>query len=222
LVRYLLAHDDRARALSELLSLSGNLPDEAGPHVEAGALFLEAGDAGRALDHFRRALRRDAASRTALAGAGDAAFELADYAAARRFLRAAALAPSEPQFSRLHERLQIADLVLERDPLRPRLPPGQRWERLTSMVRHASQRLEVCLTRATLDPPTRDALASLREELVQWRAEQRRRPARSLEPLEAGVSLVDRIEEGTATCAPADPLDRALQLIARRHEIDRQ
>ena len=45
LIRYLLAHEQRARALSELLVLTGNLPDDVTSQAEAGRLFLEAGGA---------------------------------------------------------------------------------------------------------------------------------------------------------------------------------
>ena len=42
LARYLLAHDQRSRALSELLIVSADMPDTAAAHAEVGGLFLEA------------------------------------------------------------------------------------------------------------------------------------------------------------------------------------
>jgi tetratricopeptide (TPR) repeat protein len=221
-VRYLLALGDRARALSELLVLSGNLPDDVAWHVEAAGLFRTAGDPARALSHFRRALRLDSTSRAALAGAGEAAFDLGDYAAARRFLRAARLEPSNPDFGRLSELLDVADLVLERDPLRPRLLPTERRQRVMADVVHVKERLDDCITGGTLSQPKRGHLASLRADLDAWEAQARSARDRSLDPIEAGLGLVHRVEQQTAECGPASPLDRALVLIAERHEIDRQ
>ena len=88
MIRHLLAHQQRGRALSELLVLSGNLPDDVQSQTEAGQLFLEAGDPRRGLDRFRQALRIDPKNAAALAGAGEAAFDVGDYASAQRYLRA--------------------------------------------------------------------------------------------------------------------------------------
>jgi tetratricopeptide (TPR) repeat protein len=221
-VRYLLALGDRARALSELLVLSGNLPDDVAWHVEAADLFRSAGDPGRALNHFRRALRLDSTSRTALAGAGESAFDLGDYAAARRFLRAARLEPANPDFSRLREMHDVADLVLERDPLRPRLLLTERRKRVMADVAHVKERLADCISGGTSSQPKRGHLDSLRADLDAWEARARSARDRSLDPIEAGLGLVYRIEQQTAACGPVSPLDRALVLIAERHEIDRQ
>jgi tetratricopeptide (TPR) repeat protein len=219
LVRYLLAHDQRARALSELLILTGNLPDELAPHLEAGTLLQEAGDSGRALDQFQRALQLDSTSRSALVGAGEAAFELGDYAAARRFFDGANPAPS----ARLNQLREVADLVLERDPLRPGLPLRDRRQRWVSSVAHAKQRLAACLSDSTQRTPSqRSALESLQPEIGELEADLRRGRDSSLDSIQAGLSLIYRIERQTMECHPRSPLDRALLLIAQRHEIDRQ
>jgi len=77
LIRFLLAHDQASRALSELLALSTDLPDDAPLRLEAAQLFATAGDNGHALDQFQRALRLAPENGEALAGAGQAAFNLA-------------------------------------------------------------------------------------------------------------------------------------------------
>jgi tetratricopeptide (TPR) repeat protein len=222
LVRYLLAHDERARALSELLILDGNLPDEVPRHLEAGELFLGAGDAGRALEHFRSALGHESGNRQALAGAGEAAFEVGDYAAARRFLLAARPDPGDARAGRLNELREVADLVLDRDPLRPRLPVRDRRARLTAGVTQARTRLDACVGHSPAPSATRQAaLDALRAELDALHAT----PAGkgrdgSVEAIEAGLNLIYRIERETAECGPPSSLDRALLLIAKRHEID--
>jgi tetratricopeptide (TPR) repeat protein len=221
---YLLAHDERARALSELLILSGNLPDRVPSQIEAGELFRDAGDPRRALDHFRRALRLEPDNRRALAGAGEAAFDLGDYAAARRDLTAARPDPSAPGFDRLVERRAIADLVLERDPLRPRLSIHDRWDRLTSGIARARQRVDACVAggSAPTDEEHRQ-LSSLEAKMAALEQAHRRRPRDpAVAPVEAGLSLVYRIEQQTAGCGPASALDRALLLIGARYDIDRQ
>ena len=126
-----LGQGDEARAaVEQALRLD---PELSMAHVGLGhQLYLE-GRSAQAVEHFRRALRLDPSNRRALASAGAASFELGDYAAARRFLRAAASDPSGPpsaQSPELRELLDIADLVIERDPLQPRLSSRDRWNRL--------------------------------------------------------------------------------------------
>ena len=125
LICYLLGHEQRGRALSELLVLEGNLPDDARLQTEVGQLFLEAGEPRRGLERFRQALRSDPKNEAALTGAGEAAFDAGDYPSAQRFLRAVT-SPS----GRVSELRAIADLVLTRDPLRPGLSERERQERI--------------------------------------------------------------------------------------------
>lgn len=72
-IHVLLAHGERARADSEVLILSTDLPEDAASQIEAGRLLLAAGDARRALDRFRRALRLEPKNIVARIGARDAA-----------------------------------------------------------------------------------------------------------------------------------------------------
>jgi Flp pilus assembly protein TadD len=221
-VRYLLAHDERSRALSELLILSANLPDQTASHLEAAALFRRAGDSRRALEHFRHALRLDPGNRRALAGAGEAAFELGDYTAARRDLRAAELDSANPQDGRLIELLQVADLVLERDPLRPRLSLRDRWDRLTAGLVRTRERLDACLVDDRPLTEDRKRLESLRAEIIAFeRAHTHPLRDRAIEPVEAGLNLVYHAEQQTAGCSPLSALDRALLVVGDRYD-DRQ
>ena len=216
LIRYLLVHEERGRALSELLVLSGNLPDDAASQTEAGQLFLDAGEPRRGLERFRQALRIDPKNGPALAGAGQAAFELGDYAGAQRYLRAV-----DPASARVSELRVVSDLVLTRDPLRPGLSLRQRQERAMVGLSRAAEVLDHCV-----GPPetSGNAFESLRAEM------------RALEPklvlgtlrrfpdsIETSVDVVYRVErQAAATCGPPSALDRALLLIGRRHDADRQ
>jgi tetratricopeptide (TPR) repeat protein len=222
-VRYLLAHDERSRALSELLILSANLPDQVTSQLEAGTLFRRAGDSRRALDHFRHALRLDPDNGRALAGAGESAFDLGDYTAARGYLRAAASDPASPEYGRSTELLQVADLVLERDPLRPRLSLRDRWDRLATGVSRAHERLQTCIAGGTsLTEDDRRSLESLLAEIVAFEhAHAHPLRDRAIEPVEAGLNLVYRAEQRTAPCSPPSVLDRALLIVGHRYD-DRQ
>ena len=59
LIQLLLARHERDRALSELLILDGDLPQEANAHVQAGEMFLEAADAQHAVKNFQQAAKLD-------------------------------------------------------------------------------------------------------------------------------------------------------------------
>ena len=89
LIRLLLAHDDRSRALAELLAAAADSPNDVASAIELGRLLGQAGDDRRAADQFARALRLDSRNVDALIGAGTAAFHLGRYMDARRYLRAA-------------------------------------------------------------------------------------------------------------------------------------
>jgi tetratricopeptide (TPR) repeat protein len=216
LIRYLLAHQQRGRALSELLVLSGNLPDDVKSQTEAGQLFLDAGEPDRGLDRFRQALRLDPHNASALAGAGEAAFDAGDYSSAQRYLRAV-----DSPSARVSDLRSVTDQVLARDPLRPGLSWRQRQGRLMAGFRRALEALDGCVTRK---PAANSAFDSLRAEAgalaPALTAEGlRRRP----ESIDTALNLIYRIEQQAVdTCGQGSAFDRALLLIGRRHEANRQ
>jgi tetratricopeptide (TPR) repeat protein len=214
LVKLLLAHHEDSRALSELLVLSANLPAEAGPQVEVGQLFLDAGDAGRAFDRFTRALQVKPDDGDALAGAGEAAFALGEYPRAREYLRRA---PDTDDHVR--ELRTIADLVISSDPLAPRLASSERQRRAGAAFAQAFDRLNACLERPTPDPP---ALTALKDESDRYRAAIDDHTLRQLpDAVDTGFELAFRIEQASQNgCGPADPLDRAILLVGRRHGLE--
>jgi tetratricopeptide (TPR) repeat protein len=218
MIRYLLAQHDQRRALSELLILSANLPDDAGWQTTAGALFMEAGDARRALDHYARVLAIDPKNPVALAGAGGAALTLGDYAVAQSYLRAA---PAD--VDHVADSLRMATLVLTNDPLAPRLPLVQRRDRMHADLAHAVARLDRCTTPTTTPPAGAsnglEALRTVASGLEPALALDQLRE--SPDAIEAGVNLIYRIEQATATgCGQPDELDQALLRIGRQHNTD--
>ena len=219
LIRYLLEHQQRARALPELLILSGNLPDDAAALVEAGRLLLEAGEPQRALQQFQRALRAAPGNEGALAGAGEAAFAARDYSMAQRYLHAAS--SSSDDVPRLKA---TTDLILARDPMRPRLAMSERLTRAALNLTRARQALDEC----DAPPAARDDIGPYERESLQAEAaliESRLReaPARrdSTEAIEQVQELVYRIERQTVARCGGSTLDQALLLIGTRDQNER-
>jgi Tfp pilus assembly protein PilF len=214
LIDELLERHERPRALSELLVLAANLPNTPDIQVEVGRRFLMAEDARRARDHFAAALRTQPANRAAIAGAGEAAFALGDYAGARRYLEAVAGVNA-----RLDDLRETTRLVLDGDPLAPRLTAADRRRRLSAALTQARARLDACLV--NLPDDRRVELESLRRDAdAAAAALQRNRASRDL--VDDGLDLVYRIERGAVDrCRiPASPFDRALVLIGRRHGFE--
>ena len=212
LVDFLLARGERARALSELLLVATQLPPDPDEGTRVGRMFLAAGDPRAALDHFVRALRVHPTSTDALAGAGQAAFELGDYVRALRYLGAV---PDETR--RLDGLTATARLILELDPLGPRLRGAERIRRLRSLLGHAAERLNAC--------PSGGSPQELGSELATFRGTlEPRRRGDAGEVIDDGLDLVYRIQRATEqTCAiPPTSRDRAVLLIARRHGLGDQ
>lgn len=209
LIEYLLRHGQQGRALSELLVLSANLPDESTPQRDIGRLFLAAGDPHRALEHFVRALRLAPGDVEAAGGAGEAAFLAGDYVRARTYLRAL----SSPS-ARLVTMRVMADVVLTSDPLAPRLKIEERRRRLTVGLDLATRRLEAC---AAASEPLRQELAGFTRSttLASVRAEP--------ELIDQGVDLIGRVEQSAdERCGVGPVADGAWRTIAARHGGDSQ
>lgn len=204
LIDYLLRHEQKSRALAELLVLSANLPDEVLSQRQIGRLFLDAGDPRRALDHFLRALRLAPTDQAAREGAAEAAFTAGDYLRARTYLRALN-APSP----RLAEMEVIAEIILTRDPLAPRLRFTERRRRLAAGLQQAQERLVGC---PGVDDGLRQELAGLGQSLTASRGSD------DTDLIEQGVELIGRIElAAEQLCGSGGAIDRGWRAIAERH-----
>jgi len=213
LIEFLLTQNQPSRALPELLALGSDVPDDPPLLVRVGKLFAKAGDNRRALDYFRRALQKNADNADALAAAGEASFELGDYASARGYLTAAGNRDPSVQTTR-----ELADLVLAHDPLESRLGGVERQRRLLANFAYARQRLNACLDlRSSLSKPIGDERALL-DEAQSLERTLTQTSIRETDTIESLTDVIYRIEQtAMADCPPALPLDRALVLIGQRH-----
>jgi Tfp pilus assembly protein PilF len=215
LIRFLLTHNQAGRALSELLAVVADLPDQPAAHLQVAQLFAEAGDDTHALEQFQRALRLTPTDGAALAGAGQSAFQLGEYVLARTYLRRAPADLDEVAATR-----DVVELVLSKDPLAKRIGSAERRRRVTADLAHARQRLSACVAQRAGNGATSDEVALQREADAFY---DRLKPTSVLDQdtIEAGVDLVDRIARDVVHgCGPATPFDRALVLIGHQHGGD--
>lgn len=216
-IEFLLSHGERDRALAELLVLDASLPDDGPSQLAAGKMLLAAGDARRAGDHFARVLRLDPNDQAALAGAGEASFELNDYVRARRYVNALKV-----DTDRTRELRTLTDLVLSSDPLAPRLAMSERRRRLDAGLAQVIRRLEACQVSSSTE--RLDARVGLESLLVDARGlrttlSARNRPS-TPEQIEGGLDMVGRGERmADRACGSPEAPDRVLLLIARRHGL---
>jgi len=209
LAQFLLRHDEKERALSELIAAVDDLGDDSNQRVMVANLLLEAGDPSRALEQFETVLTAEADNRDAAAGAGRAAYDLGDYAAAVRHLESAG------DGAGLGDLRQTAELVLARDPLAARIRASERRRRLTENLTHVRSRIETCATPGAVPPPAE--MAELTQAVDDLERQISRTPGNS-DLVDDGVALVLRAERFLEPrCGPSAPLDRALILIGERH-----
>ena len=223
LVRFLLAGGDSSQALSELLLLSSDIPDNAPAHDNVGQLFLESGDLPHALEQFTRAIRLNPKDADALAGAGRASFDLGDYAKARRYLEMALAVGSKS--SDTAGLLDTAKLIFMRDPLAPRLGTQERVRRMSDDLKFVSDELQSCLVRKQHDENSRVVLQPLLDELVDGLENQFQARALRQDPegFRNGLNLMERTESATSQiCGESSAVHNALLLIGKKNGIVEQ
>lgn len=211
LIEYQLANGMRSQAVAQLLLLAADLPADAARQTEAARLFLAAGEPDLALEHYRRALEDEPDNAEALAGAGDAAFEVGDFAAARGFYD---LVPGHAES--VEARRELVRLVLANDPLQPRLSNAERRRRLTAGHVRAQLLIQACrvhLAGTSAQEEQLDALASEVAALGSVLAA--RRPIES-GVIADGVALISGVVSfASEGCGPLTAESRAWLLIDR-------
>src|ERR1700689_1405891 len=89
LIQFLLKKGAPEKAESELIALATSLPPNPAAHLQAAQLSEQAQDSPNALAQYEEVLRLDPSNSAALAGAGKAAYNSANYAIAHGYLQAA-------------------------------------------------------------------------------------------------------------------------------------
>ncbi len=217
LIDYLLRINAKRQAQSELIALAATLGNEPDQRRRLGDLFLRVQDYQDALSAYRTTLRAQPGNTAALAGAGQASFELARYSEAARYLRPA-LAKS-PENTSLAALLKTTELVLQMDPFRRGVSLAQRNRIVIQAFQAAGDRLQTCMPATGLTQPT-PAERSLPDT---WEKMKPRITDRALrrDPslVETTMDLVFDIERQTSvTCGAPTGADMALLLIAKLHE----
>lgn len=213
LIRFQLRHELSGAALAQTLVLAANLPDEPAAHLETARLFLAAGDATRALDHFARTIRLDPGNRDARAGVVASAFALGDYP---RVLATASGLADPPS----RERARIAASVMANDPLAPRLSFTERERRLTAVIDDATTRFDACRQQVVSATPLAERTAGgLADALAAYRAElSPQRLRESSDVIERGLRLMgEALALVRERCPPLDLQGDALLRVAQRH-----
>jgi tetratricopeptide (TPR) repeat protein len=216
LIRFLLTHGQSSRAQSELLAAAADVPDDPAHHIELARLSRQAGDDRTALEQFQRALRTAPDDPRALAGAGAAAFAIANYGLARQYLHQI---PDDAQAGQPIR--EIADQVVSRDPIAARIGGWERHRRLDADLSYAQQRLIGCLARRGTEPSADEQ--RLQNELQAFAGRLQRALPLDQDTVESGIDLIDRAERSAiGSCGPATVVDQALLLIARQHGASSQ
>lgn len=218
LIELLLNHKAPAQAQSELIALEANVGDDPAQQEQIGSLFLRAQDYEHALNAFVIALKSERHNPTALAGAGEAAFQLGRYPLAQRYLQAALAAnPNDKQSA---QALKTTEMVVEMDPFRRQISTAERNRSVVQVFQIAGQRLTGCALPKSTTPGPASTQPSLSDE---WASLKPKITERNLERdpdlVESAMDLVFQIERQTSiVCGTPSGSDLALLLIAKLHE----
>jgi len=213
LIAFLLDHNDRQEALTQLVALGRELPDEPGAHLRAARLADRVPDRRLALEHYARAVQLDPASAEAAVGAGEAAFALHEFAiAARELEQARSLGRSAPE---LKAHLETAQLVLATDPLGSRIAGSERTRRLLAGLARAADREDRCSGMTEGSSKATDVDRSEIDRLRRGRASD----LRDADVMARAVELIGAIEDRVAARCPSltEPIDQAWAVVAVSH-----
>jgi tetratricopeptide (TPR) repeat protein len=222
LVDFLLDHDQRMEAQSELIASAANLPPDSNLHLAVADRFMRAQDYQDALEQYRQVLQLDRDNLMAQLGAGKAAFELGQYRTAQRYLQV--VFERHVQDDEARRMLEIADLVLSSDPARPNLTGAERRQRIVAAFQHAGDRAAQCLHSQGVDLTSTamatDPLRDLRSRWVDLEPKMRHDALHAdMNTLNDAMENVIGIEQvAQQRCGEPEGLDLALLLIARNRE----
>jgi hypothetical protein len=208
LVRMLIAHDEKARAQSELIAATVDVPEGRDVRLELARLFERADDLPRAADQYRRVLASHPGDIVALEGAVRTGFLLGNY---REVVTYRLPKEANPEVSELRD---VARQVMSRDPLASRLAAAERRQRLLMAIGYMEERWQACAPLSTSGAEYPTGLTAARRRA--------RAPSigRDAGALEAIVAVLDNLRaQIEPRCGPPTATDRAIEIIARQHRV---
>lgn len=158
LYRYLMERAEKPEAQAELLAIAAAVPPDAALHAQVGQLMLQAAQPQAALDEFQRALRFGPRNYQALAGTGEANFQLGNDQQVVRYLEAAIREAAQQkrrpgqqtdpardaEEAQVMHHLAIAEASLALNPHAPGLDPTERARRAVRAYDAAVARIRAC------------------------------------------------------------------------------
>jgi tetratricopeptide (TPR) repeat protein len=237
LIDFLLEQKAFPQARVELMALTQVLPPDSAAHLAVANRFREAQDLPSALTQYEVTLKLAPNDADALAGAGEAAFELGRYTTAEKYLKKAAVLNSTND--QIRQQWESATLILATDPFLHKLSDAERNRRLVAAFTHAGERLKTCSEQlqialpapasvnrvpAFTPAPTTDSLPDLWNR---WNAAHsalhQLNSASNTDLPDMVMDLVTQIEQQTARqCGQPGGTDLALLLISRDREAVNQ
>ncbi len=231
LIDFLLQKGALPQAEGELITLSASLPADAELEMPVARMFGRAGDQERALSEYQAILRHDRQNAAALAGAGEAAFQLHRYSTAEKYLAEAS--KLDPRNTALQQSLESARLTLQADPFSHGLSSAERGSRIRDAFNRVGDRLEDCAKQHGVSFQNGDAaniapnvgspnsfaeeLLSLHKRWLDMRPSLRRPSAAAeSDTADSTMALVFQIEQQTQNqCGEPTAMDRALLQLAQ-------
>ncbi len=220
LVNFYLQRGDTGQAESQLIILSGNLPEDLVLHARVADLYSKVGDNQRALAQFRQAIQLDPNSFPALYGAGKAAFHLGDYRSAESYLsRAARDDSASPDAKTLLEVTQAASSL---NPYEHGLRESEKIQRVLRIFQIASAWLDSCAKSSGSPGSLPPFLTTLEEPWKQWRNNATSRfLTRQPDQIDALFEFSVAIEkQSQSLCGAPTPEDSALLALASARPSD--
>lgn len=198
----------RAELLAELLPLQDEAPADPATRARLARLYMTAGAPARAAAIFRDLAHASPQDPDAHEGLGDAEFAGGNYALAQTsFLAALRLRPGDAQ---AQKGLDLANQVLDLDPLRRGLDAPERYRRSLHVLELVTGKAAQCLSPSQTAGPAGDLLNNANAAL------KRRVPAaRQADAVDANLDLANKLWQAErTTCSSAvAPADLPLQLV---------
>jgi len=220
LINFYLQRKDAGQAESQLIILSGNLPEDPVLHTRVADLYSQVGDYQRAMAQYRLAFQLYPKYLPALYGAGKAALQIGDYRSAETYLgRARREDSAGPD---VHNLLQVAQSAAALNPFDHGLHESEKIQRVLRAFQIASTRLDACQKTSTPNGSVPPSLAALQEQLKQWKPNANARfLARQPDQIDALFEFSASVEkQSQSLCGQPTSEDSALLALANSHAMD--